>query len=454
MELAILSTSWKLVRAITEILDRLEQTREDARSLKYLENQAKTFLTIVTDGLTGVDPAPYRETIASLELLYKDILTTSEKYILDGKIKQMWKASKTRKNILNLNRRMRLFIDTYLLQVATETARLNLRAFAEPPPPLPPISTSSENAMWKVMSWSNGATTGDRTSTKQLPVVSDPMNPLLMPRHSQNTTHSMAPAESHPWTSSDSTSQPHADPSRMSTPDQDQNPGTNTSMGTEAASRAYMPSPPPPPPPTRGSHEPPSPPPPSATHLRTPAAPHPYADSGGSSPRDLGPFISADGLIGYTLDTRMPSESTASAGNPWVPSTSTPMPLDQDSEPPVPSPDTDTPTTESIRPQTDDDRNSHPESLKAPSSADNDSSSAKPGNAEDMLLRFFNALGQHLSEGSSSSSPSSPSPPPTLPQTPITPRRPGFDRRLEAQRDCELQFYRQYQQCMVIFQKR
>ncbi|TDL13300.1 hypothetical protein BD410DRAFT_810670, partial [Rickenella mellea] len=149
MELAILSTSWKLVRAITDIVDRLEQTREGARSLKYLETQAKTFLTTVTHGLAGVDTAPYRETIASLELLYEDILTTSEKYILDGKIKQMWKATKTRRNILNLNRRMRLFIDTYLLQVATETARLNLRAFAEPLPPLPQMSPSSERVMWK-----------------------------------------------------------------------------------------------------------------------------------------------------------------------------------------------------------------------------------------------------------------------------------------------------------------
>ncbi|TDL13301.1 hypothetical protein BD410DRAFT_833348, partial [Rickenella mellea] len=165
MELAILSASWKLVRAITDIVDRLEQTREDARSLKYLETQANTFLTTVTDGLVGVDTAPYRETIASLELLYEDILTISEKYILDGKIKQMWKANKTRRNLLNLNRRMRLFIDTYLLQVATETARLNLRAFAEPLPPLPQMSPSSERVMWKVMSWSNGAASGNRTST-------------------------------------------------------------------------------------------------------------------------------------------------------------------------------------------------------------------------------------------------------------------------------------------------
>ncbi|TDL13809.1 hypothetical protein BD410DRAFT_361123 [Rickenella mellea] len=106
----------------------------------------------------------------------------------------MWKASKTRRNVLNLNRRMRLFIDTYLLQVATETARLNLRALAEPPPPLPRISASSEKVMWKVMSWSNGATTGDRTSTKALPVVSDPNNPLLAHRYSQNIGRSITPA--------------------------------------------------------------------------------------------------------------------------------------------------------------------------------------------------------------------------------------------------------------------
>ncbi|TDL15321.1 hypothetical protein BD410DRAFT_845268 [Rickenella mellea] len=114
MELAILSTSWRLVRAITEIVDRIEQTREDARSLKYLDTQATTFLTVVTNGLAGVDPAPYLETIASLEILYKDILKASERFIAYGRIKQMWTARKTRRNILNLNRRMRLF-DTYLL---------------------------------------------------------------------------------------------------------------------------------------------------------------------------------------------------------------------------------------------------------------------------------------------------------------------------------------------------
>ncbi|TDL13325.1 hypothetical protein BD410DRAFT_847067 [Rickenella mellea] len=146
MELAILSTSWKLVRAITEIAYRLEQAREDARSLKYLDTQATTFLAVVTNGLAGVDPAPYLETIASLEL---------EKFIAYGRIKQMWMARKTRRNILNLNRRMRLFVDTYLLQVATETARLNLQAFAEPPPPLPRMSATSKTAMWKTSTAGN-----------------------------------------------------------------------------------------------------------------------------------------------------------------------------------------------------------------------------------------------------------------------------------------------------------
>ncbi|TDL18865.1 hypothetical protein BD410DRAFT_900626 [Rickenella mellea] len=192
MELAILSTSWKLVRAITEIVDRLEQTREDARSLKYLDTQATTFLTIVTNGLSGVDPAPYRETIASLELLYKDILKESERFIAYGRTKQMWRARKTRRNILNLNRRMRLFVDTYLLQVATETARLNLQAFSEPLPPLTRMSATSKQAMWKVMSWSNagGATTGTVTGNQTSTTANSSKVVPDLPTHSTSGTHS------------------------------------------------------------------------------------------------------------------------------------------------------------------------------------------------------------------------------------------------------------------------
>ncbi|TDL13324.1 hypothetical protein BD410DRAFT_797659, partial [Rickenella mellea] len=52
-------------------------------------------------------------------------------------------------------------------QVATETARLNLQAFAEPPPPLPRMSATSKTAMWKVMSWPDvgGPTAGTTNQT-------------------------------------------------------------------------------------------------------------------------------------------------------------------------------------------------------------------------------------------------------------------------------------------------
>ena len=51
------------------------------------------------------------------ERLYTDILSASENYITKSRICQMWNAKETRRTILNLNRRMRLFADTYLVNI-------------------------------------------------------------------------------------------------------------------------------------------------------------------------------------------------------------------------------------------------------------------------------------------------------------------------------------------------
>ncbi|TDL15324.1 hypothetical protein BD410DRAFT_902635 [Rickenella mellea] len=289
------------------------------------------------------------------------------------------------------------------------------------------MSASSEKALWKVMSWSNGATTGDRTSTKPLPLISDPLNSLLMPHHNQDTIRPMSPAESNLQTRSDIIPGRHTDasPTSVSHPHS----GTTTSTVNESNTRSYMPQPPP-----LLGLSPDRPPPPSASHITTSIEPH-YSAGSGKPFRNLPPPISGSGLGD---GTRM--GPTSNSYNPRLQSTSTSVSVVPDSEPRVPTPSTDTPTTQSMHREADEDHNSRAGSLKQPSSPDHDYSSSKPGNAEDMLLRFFNALGQHLSEGAtgSSSSPSSPSPPPTQPQAPATPRRPGFDRRLQAQRDFEL----------------
>jgi len=56
---AILTTCWRLVRTINEVVARIEPTREDARALTFLENQARSFLEIMNQGLVGVETLPY-----------------------------------------------------------------------------------------------------------------------------------------------------------------------------------------------------------------------------------------------------------------------------------------------------------------------------------------------------------------------------------------------------------
>ncbi|TDL15322.1 hypothetical protein BD410DRAFT_845269 [Rickenella mellea] len=215
MEIAVLSTSWNLVREITEIVDRLDLNREDARSLKYLESQAITFLSIVTSGIAGLDPAPYRKTIASLDLLYKDILATSEEYITDGEIEQLKNAAGTRSNILKLNQHMKVFFKTYLLHGSIETARLNLEAFVELPPPPPHMSTTSEKAMWKVMSWPISGTTRNRNSMR---VVSDPESPVITPPSPTSTAIVTRFVSNSSYAGSDSISRPSTPPSSIASP--------------------------------------------------------------------------------------------------------------------------------------------------------------------------------------------------------------------------------------------
>ncbi|TDL18869.1 hypothetical protein BD410DRAFT_461962 [Rickenella mellea] len=76
---------------------------------------------------------------------------------------------------------MKVFVNTYLLHGSIETAQLNLQAFVELPPPPPHMSATSEKAMWKVMSWPNGATTGNQTSSNPPRVVSNPASPVFTP---------------------------------------------------------------------------------------------------------------------------------------------------------------------------------------------------------------------------------------------------------------------------------
>jgi len=64
---AVLTTSWKLIKAIDQVLTRLELTREHARALGFLSRKAAAFLYIVQQGLAGVDPAPYLNTILYLD---------------------------------------------------------------------------------------------------------------------------------------------------------------------------------------------------------------------------------------------------------------------------------------------------------------------------------------------------------------------------------------------------
>jgi hypothetical protein len=148
----ILTGSWRLLNAIVEVVDRVQQARDDARALKvrpqfpqiqanmrplyqFLRFQAASFLTTVNEGLVGVeDTSPYMGTVMSLEVyvpfcighvflahggenprLLQDILAISNAYVRMSRVAQMRHAAQTRRTILDLNARLRMFVDTYLV---------------------------------------------------------------------------------------------------------------------------------------------------------------------------------------------------------------------------------------------------------------------------------------------------------------------------------------------------
>jgi len=177
---AILTTCWRLVVAIDEVVSRIEQTREDARALivsvllevwqrqismcffiiQFLEQQARSFLEIVNQGLVGVETSPYLGTIVSLEGLLNDILAITNAYIRMSTVARFRNANQTKRTILDLNKRLRLFVDTYLLQTTTQAARINLEALSGPVPvfDLNQPQIIPDDVQWEVMSRSGSAT--------------------------------------------------------------------------------------------------------------------------------------------------------------------------------------------------------------------------------------------------------------------------------------------------------
>jgi len=165
---AILSTSWKLIRAIHDIVERIRQTREDGRALRYLERQAVSFLDTVNQGLVGCDASLYMGTIMSLEGLLRKILQSSTDLAKMSRLTQFRLASKTKQSILDLEKELRFFVDTYLIQTATHSARINLEAMASPrpvpttdDPPLIP-----DDLQWEIMSQNNDGSTTIGPSTR------------------------------------------------------------------------------------------------------------------------------------------------------------------------------------------------------------------------------------------------------------------------------------------------
>jgi len=158
---AVLTTSWRLIRAINEVVARIEQTRDDARALTFLENRARTFLDIVNQGLVGVETSPYLGTIVSLEGLLNDILAISNVYIRMSALARFRNANQTKRTILDVNGRLRLFVDTYLLQTTTHAARVNLAALSDPVPVFDPSQPQliPDDVQWEVMSRSGSAIT-------------------------------------------------------------------------------------------------------------------------------------------------------------------------------------------------------------------------------------------------------------------------------------------------------
>jgi len=70
-------------------------------------------------------------------------------------------TNQTRRTILDLNKRLRLFVDTYLLQTTTQAGRVNLKALSGPVPVFDPNQPQliPDDIQWEVMSHSGSGTT-------------------------------------------------------------------------------------------------------------------------------------------------------------------------------------------------------------------------------------------------------------------------------------------------------
>jgi len=121
--ITVLATCWKLASGINDALDRVEQTRVDAKAFKFLERKAMNFLEVINQGLAGCDTSPYIQTIASLEILLKDILEASTRYTQMSDMNRFLYSTNTKRIIQGLDERLRLFTETYLIQSTTQMVR-------------------------------------------------------------------------------------------------------------------------------------------------------------------------------------------------------------------------------------------------------------------------------------------------------------------------------------------
>jgi len=97
--------------------------------------------------------SPYLGTIVSLEGLLRDILAITDAYVGMSTVARLLKTDKTKETILVLNRRLRLFVDTYLLQTTTQAARVNLEVLANPTPAASDYEILvGDDIQWEIMS--------------------------------------------------------------------------------------------------------------------------------------------------------------------------------------------------------------------------------------------------------------------------------------------------------------
>lgn len=104
----------------------------------------------------------------SLEGLLRKILQSSMNLARMSRLTQSRLASKTKQSILDLEQELRFFVDTYLIQTTTHSARINLEAMASPRPvPTtndPPLIT--DDLQWEIMSQNDDSSTTNGTNTR------------------------------------------------------------------------------------------------------------------------------------------------------------------------------------------------------------------------------------------------------------------------------------------------